>query len=91
MRVHLLIRGHVQGVFFRQSSRSVALELGLRGWVRNRNSGDVEMVAEGSSERIESLVEWCHRGPEAARVDNVERMNAEPAGLPEGFHVRPTQ
>lgn len=91
MRVHLLIRGHVQGVFFRQSSRSVALELGLRGWVRNRNSGDVEMVAEGSSERIEALVEWCHRGPEAARVDNVERMNAEPAGLPEGFHVRPTQ
>ncbi len=91
MRVHLIIRGRVQGVFFRQSTRTVGLDLGLRGWVRNRTSGEVEMVAEGSRDRIETLVAWCHRGPDAARVDDVERIDAEPAGLPEGFHVRPTQ
>ena len=91
MRVHLIIRGRVQGVFFRQSTRTVALDLGLRGWVRNRTSGEVEMVAEGSRDRIDTLVAWCHRGPDAARVDDVERIDAEPAGLPEGVHVRPTQ
>lgn len=91
MRVHLIIRGRVQGVFFRQSTRTVALDLGLRGWVRNRTSGEVEMVAEGSRDRIETLVAWCHRGPDAAQVVDVERIDTEPAGLPEGFHVRPTQ
>ncbi len=90
-RVHLHIFGHVQGVFFRQSSRIQAAELGLRGWVRNRRSGAVEMVAEGSVEAVDALVEWCNSGPAAARVDRVERIDGDPAGLPEGFHVRPTE
>jgi acylphosphatase len=91
IRVHLHVYGHVQGVFFRQSSKERACELGLRGWVRNRRSGAVEMVAEGSEEDVDALVTWCHNGPAAARVDRVERIDGDPAGLPEGFHVRPTE
>ena len=89
-RVHLIIEGRVQGVFFRQSSRVTALKLGLRGWVRNRSAGSVEVVAEGPSDKLDAFVEWCRRGPEAAQVVRVERMDAEPAGLPGGFDVRPT-
>ena len=90
IRVHLLIHGRVQGVFFRQSTQTQALARGLNGWVRNRRSGVVEMVAEGDPEAIESLVTWCHRGPEAAQVDYVERVYSDPAGLTHGFDVRPT-
>lgn len=90
-RVHLLIVGRVQQVFFRQSTRNKALELGLRGWVRNRKSGNVELVAEGDAGLIEDLVAWCHRGPEHARVERVDRWDYEPADLPEGFNVRPTE
>ena len=90
-RVHLVIVGRVQGVFFRQSTRNRALELGLRGWVRNRISGAVELVAEGDSVPIEDLVAWCQDGPERAQVERVDRRDIEPADLPEGFHVRPTE
>ena len=89
-RVHLIIEGRVQGVFFRQSSRVTALELGLRGWVRNRRTGSVEVVAEGPLDKLDAFVEWCKKGPEAANVVRVERMDSEPAGLPGGFDVRPT-
>ena len=90
-RVHLLIQGHVQGVFFRQTVRLKGLDLGLRGWVRNRKDGSVEMVAEGERPALDDLVNWCQEGPKAARVDSVERIDGEPVGLPEGFHVRPTE
>ena len=89
-RVHLIIEGRVQGVFFRHSSRVTALELGLRGWVRNRSAGSVEVVAEGPLDKLDAFVEWCKVGPEAAHVIRVERVDAEPAGLPGGFDVRPT-
>ena len=90
-RVHLSIQGHVQGVFFRQTARLKGLELGLRGWVRNRKDGSVEMVAEGERSALDDLVDWCQTGPKAARVDRVERIDGDPAGLPEGFYVRPTE
>ena len=90
-RVHLQIVGRVQKVYFRQSTRDKALELGLRGWVRNRKKGTVELVAEGDPQRIEDLVAWCHHGPEHAQVERVDRWDIEPVDLPEGFDVRPTE
>jgi acylphosphatase len=89
-RVHIVVTGRVQGVYFRQSTQEQALALGVSGWVRNRSDGSVEMVAEGHGSAIEQLVKWCEKGPEMARVDSVERMDEEPVGLPEGFDVRPT-
>ena len=89
-RVHLIVSGHVQGVFFRQSTKNIARTIGLQGWVRNRSDGTVEIVAEGALEDVDRLVEWCEKGPETARVERVDRVDEAPVGLPEGFYVRPT-
>lgn len=72
-RVRVIVTGRVQGVFFRESTRRKANELGLCGWVRNLPEGSVEWVAEGEKSRVHSLVAWCdHGGPLMARVDHVE-------------------
>ncbi|RMF75805.1 MAG: acylphosphatase [Alphaproteobacteria bacterium] len=70
-RVHLLVSGKVQGVWYRASTREEAVKLGVTGWVRNLPDGRVEAVAEGSREQLEQLISWCRQGPPAARVDDV--------------------
>lgn len=77
MRVRILVSGHVQGVFFRESTRRQAEALGVAGWVRNLPDGRVEALFEGSGPRVEELVLWCHRGPPAARVEAVQRFDDE--------------
>ena len=76
-RVHIVIHGRVQGVFFRASTQEKAVELGLTGWVRNREDGTVEAVAEGEKDKLDELVKWCHKGPPDARVTQVE-VRGEP-------------
>lgn len=71
-RVHLRIHGRVQGVFFRASTLDKAKALGLTGWVRNNPDGSVEVVAEGSGDELEKLVEWSQGGPRHAVVNKVE-------------------
>jgi len=71
-RVHLIIRGRVQGVFFRYETQMVARRLGITGWVRNNYDGSVETVAEGAKEKLEEFVQWCHQGPSRARVESVD-------------------
>ena len=71
-RIHLVIRGRVQGVYFRQSSVREARRLGLTGWVKNRADGGVEMLAEGEEDSIKELTSWANHGPSAARVDSVD-------------------
>ena len=77
-RAHVLVRGRVQGVFFRAEARDRAASLGLGGWVRNNADGAVEAVFEGDRERVESMVEWCRRGPALAEVDDVDVAWEEP-------------
>ncbi|MFT5681077.1 MAG: acylphosphatase [Myxococcota bacterium] len=89
-RVHLVIHGHVQGVYYRASTQEVAQGLSLFGWVRNRSDGTVELVAEGPEDRVQELVEWCNQGPTLAQVDRIDRFVSEPIGLDGGFNVRPT-
>ena len=79
-RARVVIRGRVQGVFFRAETRDRARSLGLRGWVRNVPDGTVEAVFEGERERIESLLVWCRRGPALADVDDVEVHWESPEG-----------
>ena len=62
----------MQGVFFRDSTRRRAHDLGLTGWVRNMPGGRVEALAEGDEAAVRALVEWLHRGPELAHVTDVE-------------------
>lgn len=71
-RAHVIIKGRVQGVFFRAEARRKAEELGLTGWVRNNPDGTVEAVAEGDVDMVEKFVKWCHEGPPRARVEAVE-------------------
>ena len=71
-RIHLVIRGRVQGVYFRASAQREAKRLGLTGWVRNRNDGAVEAVAEGEEDQVKDFLAWAQKGPSTARVDKVE-------------------
>jgi acylphosphatase len=71
-QVQLLVRGRVQGVYFRASAQREARRLGLTGWVKNRADGSVEIVAEGEEVAIRELYGWAQKGPSAARVDRVE-------------------
>lgn len=71
-QVHLLVRGRVQGVYFRASTQREARRLGLTGWVKNRSDGCVEIVAEGEEEGLKDLIGWANRGPTAARVERVD-------------------
>jgi acylphosphatase len=84
----LVIRGRVQGVFFRESMRLEAERLGLRGWVRNRRDGTVEAVVQGPADAVEAMLGWARRGPEDARVSGVEVSPAE--GDFARFEKRPT-
>ena len=68
----LVVKGRVQGVYFRASTQREARRLGLSGWVKNRPDGSVEILAEGEETPIRELYGWAQRGPSAARVDRVE-------------------
>ena len=74
--VHLTIQGRVQGVWFRESARQEAERVGVVGWIRNTSDGDVEAVVEGPTDAVEAFVRWCHRGPPAARVAKVDRVDS---------------
>jgi acylphosphatase len=86
-RAHAVVRGRVQGVFFRAEARDRARSLGLAGWIRNRHDGAVEAVFEGERERVESMVRWCERGPSGASVESVHVEWEEPEGE-RGLEVR---
>lgn len=87
-RLHLLVRGLVQGVYFRASTAEEARRLGLAGWVRNLEDGGVELVAEGGADALEALARWCAHGPPRARVDALERIDEPASGEFAGFEVR---
>lgn len=75
VRVHVWIHGVVQGVYFRQSTRRQAQAAGVTGWVRNSADGSVEAVFEGEAGAVANVVTWCHRGPVAAFVSQVDVVN----------------
>lgn len=70
--VHIIVTGRVQGVFYRASTQDKALQLNLVGWVRNTSEGNVEIEAQGSSDKISEFVKWCNKGPQFAKVDGIE-------------------
>ena len=69
--LHLLIKGKVQGVFYRASARNVAENLAITGWVKNTKEGNVEAVISGNDEKLLQFVNWCRQGPPAAAVSEV--------------------
>ncbi|MBM3123063.1 MAG: acylphosphatase [Chloroflexi bacterium] len=87
-RVHIYVTGVVQGVSFRYYTLQEAVRSGVSGWVRNLPDGRVEAIAEGDEAGVDRLVEWCHQGPRAARVEHVEVLPETPTGEFQGFRIR---
>jgi acylphosphatase len=86
--LHAIVRGHVQGVYFRSATQETAERLGLTGWVRNRAEGTVEVEAEGPRAALDELVRFLHRGPPGARVSAVEIKWLPHTGQLSEFDVR---
>ena len=72
VRAHVFIKGRVQGVLFRYTTRDEANLRGVKGWVRNLRDGRVEAVFEGDKNKVDELIEFCHYGPPAAKVSSVD-------------------
>jgi acylphosphatase len=69
--IEITVKGKVQGVFYRQSTREKALELGINGEVKNLANGDVHILASGTAAQLQSLIEWCRTGPARAVVSEL--------------------
>ncbi|HIJ19734.1 MAG TPA: acylphosphatase [Deltaproteobacteria bacterium] len=76
-RVHMIVKGCVQGVWFRETTRREAVSLGISGWVRNLSDGTVEVLAEGGEDGMAEFVSWCHKGPSSANVNQIIKKEEE--------------
>ncbi len=88
IKAHLIIKGIVQGVFFRANTRDIALSHGIHGWVRNTMDGNVEAVFEGDEALVKRVIDWCKHGPPGAMVDNVDIKWLDHTGEFNGFVVK---
>ena len=75
--LNITIKGKVQGVFYRASTKAVADQLGVKGNIKNEPNGDVTIEAEGDAMSLEMFLEWCHEGPQGAEVNLVETNEGE--------------
>jgi len=87
-RIHLIISGRVQGVFFRHNTNKIANKLGLTGFVRNLGNGCVEVIAEGNEEKLKELILFCKEGPENSNVANVKTQYEEPKNEFNTFSIK---
>lgn len=87
IRRRVIVQGHVQGVFFRETTRRRALAAGVAGWIRNLPDGSVEAVLEGERETVEQLVSFVREGTRGSRVDWVDVTAEDPEALA-GFEIR---
>lgn len=87
-RVHIVVHGWVQGVYFRAHTADEAQRLGVAGWVRNRPDGTVEAVVEGETEKVAAMIHWLHTGSPGATVTRVQTAEENPAGEVGEFTIR---
>jgi len=69
--IHLLVKGNVQGVFYRATAKKVAENLKITGWIKNTNDGNVEAIVTGKEAQLEEFSNWCKKGPQKAKVVEV--------------------
>ena len=84
--ISITVRGVVQGVYYRQSTKEKAKNLSISGEVRNRPDGSVDIIATGTKEQLGKLVQWCRQGPPKAIVSNVEVKELS-LHVFQGFHI----
>jgi acylphosphatase len=87
-RLHVVVDGRVQGVFFRARTREEACSLDLSGWVRNCPDGRVEAVFEGEKDKVEKILKWCKKGPPGAMVRNTEKNWGDATGEFDTFSIK---
>jgi acylphosphatase len=87
-RIHIIVEGNVQGVFYRYNTRKKASELGLKGFVKNLPAGTVEVIAEGPEDKINELIKFCKNNPGFSNVDKVDVKEEKATNEFEGFEVR---
>jgi len=88
VRAHVLISGRVQGVFYRDSTKNIAEQYGLTGWVKNTSNGCVEAVFEGEETAIKDMITWCYNGPRLAEVSDVSVDYKKFLGEFEDFSIK---
>ncbi len=87
-QVKVVISGKVQGVFYRAHTQNTADRLGIKGYVKNLANGSVEAVFEGDQPAIDQMINWCHKGPEMSRVENVQTQEIKPLTNFKIFEIR---
>ena len=86
--VHVIVSGRVQGVFFRIETKNAAKRFNVSGWVKNRPDGTVEAVFEGAEADVESVLQWCRKGPPMARVKGIETEWKDHTGEFDRFEIK---
>jgi len=86
--LHIIVKGRVQGVYFRAYTQKQAVKLNVSGFVRNLADGSVEIVASGHREDLQKLVAWCHKGPVLAKVSEVIASPHDAGEHFDGFEIR---
>ena len=86
--IHLIIRGKVQGVFYRATAKKVADNMGITGNVQNTDGGDVEIWASGLEDQLKKFISWCREGSSGARVEEVKTEWVEERDYPEFKVIR---
>jgi acylphosphatase len=85
-----VIKGLVVGVTFRASAHDEGTKLGLKGWIKNRRDARVEALVEGDDAAVASFIEWCKKGPPAARVTGVDAQDDATEETLGPFTIKPT-
>lgn len=88
VRVHIVVSGRVQGVFFRAETQEKAQQLGVTGWVKNCPGDQVEAVFEGEKQQVEEMVKWAKKGPPGAIVNDLDVAWEEYQGKFTNFEIR---
>lgn len=80
---HLIVKGKVQGVFFRASAKEIAQALDLKGWVKNTAEGNVEAMVSGDEDSVQQFIEWCRQGPQHAVVNSLHVKSVTEKSFPD--------
>ena len=87
-KVHVIISGKVQGVWFRANTKNKAEQLNIIGWVRNTPDGKVEAIFEGEERDVHEMIKWCNEGPPLANVKNIDVEPSSPLNGFDGFSIK---
>ena len=87
-RLHLVIHGKIQGVYFRDYAKAEALKLEVAGWIQNMTDGTVEAVIEGEDEQVSLMLDWLEVGSPGSEVEKIVAREERPYGETGAFNIR---